>query len=63
MPIRVAYQAKKGIVSGAVIDCAALDGAEVARLLNGQRLDPEGFDDICRTLVGERAEELMDWLL
>ena len=62
-PIRVAYQAKKGIVSGAVIDCAALDGAEAARLLNGQRLDPEGFDDICRTLVGERAEELMDWLL
>lgn len=62
-PIRVAYQAKKGIVSGAVIDCAALDGAEAARFLNGQRLDPEGFDDICRTLVGERAEELMDWLL
>jgi lipoate-protein ligase A len=62
-PIRVAYQAKKGIVSGAVIDCAALDGAEAARLLNGQRLDPEGFDDICQTLVGERAEELMDWLL
>ena len=63
VPIRVAYQAKKGIVSGAEIDCDALDGAEAARLLNGSRLDPEGFDEICRALVGERAEELMDWLL
>lgn len=62
-PIRVAYQAKRGIVSGAEIDCAALDGGEAARLLNGSRLDPEGFDEICRTLVGDRAEELMDWLL
>ena len=62
-PIRVAYQAKRGIVSGAEIDCAALDGGEAARLLNGSRLDPEGFDEICRTLVGDRAEERMDWLL
>ncbi len=61
--IRVAYQAKKGIVSGAVIECDAVDGEEAARLLNGQRLDPEDFDRICRTLVGDRAEELMDWLL
>lgn len=59
----MAYQAKRGIVSGAEIDCAALDGGEAARLLNGSRLDPEGFDEICRTLVGDRAEELMDWLL
>lgn len=62
-PIRVAYQARKGIVSNAEIECAALDGDEAARLLNGARLDPEGFDEICRTLVGKRAEELMDWLL
>ena len=62
-PIRVAYQAKKGIVSNAELDCDAVDGAEAARLLNGQRLDPEGFAEICRALVGERAEELMDWLL
>ena len=59
----MAYQTKKGIVSGALIDCDALDGAEAARLLNGARLDPEGFDEICRTLAGNRAEELMDWLL
>ena len=63
VPIRVAYQAKKGIVSDASIDCAALDEAEAARLLNGSRLDPEGFAGICRALVGKRAEELMDWLL
>ena len=63
VPIRVAYQAKKGMISDAVIDCAALDGAEAARLLNGSRLDPEGFAGICRALVGKRAEELMDWLL
>lgn len=62
-PIRVAYQAKKGIVSNAEIDCDAVDGDEAARLLNGQRLDPEGFDTICRALAGNRAEELMDWLL
>ena len=63
VPIRVAYQAKRGIVSNAEIDCAALDGAQAARLLNGSRLDPEGFDKICRVLVGDQAEELMDWLL
>ena len=63
VPIRVAYQAKKGIVSGAEVDCAAVDGAEAVRLLSGSRLDPEGFDRICQALVGNRAEELMDWLL
>ena len=42
---------------------AALDEAEAARLLNGSRLDAEGFDDICRLLAGDQAEELMDWLL
>lgn len=63
VPIRVAYSAKRGIVSDAAIDCAALDGQEAARLLNGARLDPEGFAGICRLLAGDRAEGLMDWLL
>ena len=63
VPIRVAYSAKRGIVSDAANDCAALDGQEAARLLNGARLDPEGFAGICRLLAGDRAEELMDWLL
>ena len=62
-PIRVAYQAKRGIVSDAVIDCAAIDGALAAQLLNGARLDPEGFAAICRRLAGDGAGELMDWLM
>ena len=62
-PIRVAYQAKRGIVSSAVIDFAAIDGALAAQLLNGARLDPEGFAAICRRLAGDGAEELMDWLM
>lgn len=62
-PIRVAYQAKRGIVSDAVIDCAVIDGALAAQLLNGARLDPEGFAAICRRLAGDGAEELMDWLM
>lgn len=62
-PIRVAYQAKRGIVFGAEIDCSAVDGAQAAQLLNGQRLEPEGFAHICRVLAGDRAKELMDLLL
>lgn len=62
-PIRVAYQAKRGIVSGAEVRCPAIDGALAARLLNGARLDPEGFAAICRRLAGDGAEELMDWLM
>ena len=63
VPIRAAYQAKRGIVSDAVIDCAAVDGALAAQLLNGARLDPEGFVAVCRQLVGNAADELMDWLM
>ena len=62
-PIRVAYQAKRGIVSDAVIDCAVIDGALAAQLLNGARLDPEGFAAICQLLAGDGAEELMDYLM
>ena len=63
VPIRAAYQAKRGIVSDAVIDCAAVDGALAAQLLNGTRLDPENFAAICRQLAGSAADELMDWLM
>ena len=62
-PIHLTYRANRGIVSDAVIDCASVDGSEATRLLNGTRLDPEGFAAICRRLSGSRAEELMDWLL
>lgn len=63
MPIRAAYQARQGIVSDAVIDCAAIDGALASQLLNGTRLDPDGFAAICRRLAGGAADELMDWLM
>ena len=63
VPIRVAYQAKRGIVSDAVIDCAAIDGALAAQLLSGARLDPEGFAEVCRRLAGNASTELMDWLM
>lgn len=62
-PICVTYQAKRGIVSGAVIDCVAVDGTLADKLLNGARLDPEVFASACRILVGQQAEELMDWLM
>mgnify|MGYP002964129498 FL=1 len=50
-------------LGGAVIDCDAIDGALAAQLLNGARLDPEGFAAICHRLAGDGAEELMDWLM
>ena len=62
-PIRAAYAAKRGVISGAAVESPVIDGELAARLLNGARLDPEGFADVCRTLAGDRAEELMDWLL
>ena len=63
MPIRVAYDAKKGILSGVTVDCAALDSAEAAGLLNGARLDPEGLGALCCMLAGDRAMELLSNLL
>ena len=62
-PIHVGYRARRGVLSEAAVDCAALDGAAAARMLNGSRLDPEAFMDICRALAGERAEALLDCLL
>ncbi len=62
-PIRVSYQARRGILSGAAVDCPSLDGPLAARLLEGARLDPEGFSQICKELAGDRWEELLDLLL
>lgn len=60
----MSYEAKRGIVSNAVIACAAVEDEQAAaRLLSGQRLDPEGFAAVCRDLAGDQAEELMDWLM
>ena len=62
-PFQARYQARRGIVSDAAIVCPAIDGEKAAALLNGARLDPEGFAEICRELVGERANELLELLL
>lgn len=57
------YQARRGVVSDAEIVCPAIDGEKAAKLLDGARLDPEGFADVCRALAGDRAEELLELLL
>lgn len=57
------YQARRGIVSDVEIACPAIDGEKAAKLLDGARLDPEGFAEICRDLAGDRAEELLELLL
>ena len=62
-PIRVAYQAKRGIVSGVTVDCPLLDGCLAAALLEGGRLDPERFSSVCLRVAPDRADELMDWLM
>ena len=61
-PIRVAYEAKKGILSNVEIVSRAVDGERAARLLGGARLDPDGLEDVCRELAGEKAGELLGWL-
>lgn len=62
-PIFIAYQAKKGIVSDARIESPAINGLLAASLLNGARLDPEGFAAICRELAGDQEEALLELLL
>lgn len=62
-PAEISYQARKGIVTEARIDSPVIDGPLAASLLNGARLDPDGFADICRKLAGERAEELLELLM
>jgi len=62
-PFRAGYQARRGIVSDAEVVSPVIDGRKAAELLSGARLDPEGFADICRTLAGDRAEELLELLL
>ena len=62
-PIRVAYRAKKGVISDALVDCAILDGSHAAALLNGSRLDPDRFLHICQALLPDQPEALLSWLL
>ena len=62
-PFHAWYQARKGILSGAAIECPAIDREKAAAQLNGARLDPEGIAAVCRELAGERGPELLDLLL
>ena len=62
-PLRVAYKAKKGVLSDACIESPFIDAERAALLLNGSRLDPDGLQKICFALAGERAGELMEYLM
>ncbi|MGN0185343.1 MAG: biotin/lipoate A/B protein ligase family protein [Aristaeellaceae bacterium] len=62
-PLHVAYKAKKGILSDACIESRFIDAEHAAHLLNGSRLDPDGLQKICFVLAGERAGELMEYLM
>ncbi len=62
-PLHVAYRAKKGVLSDACIESPFIDAERAAQLLNGSRLDPDGLRKICFGLAGERAQELMEYLM
>ena len=62
-PIFVRYEAKRGLLLGAEICSDALDAQAAGAMLNGARLDPALFLELCRTLAGERAGELLDCLM
>lgn len=62
-PILITYQARKGIVSGVRIDSPVIDGALAETLLNGAKLDPDGFAEICEKLAGGQSGELLELLL
>ena len=62
-PIFVRYEAKRGLLRNTEVCSDALDARALCAMLNGARLDPALFLEICRTLAGERAEELLDCLM
>ncbi|MDO5322675.1 MAG: lipoate--protein ligase [Clostridia bacterium] len=62
-PLRVAYKAKKGVLCDACIESPVIDAYLAASLMNGSRLDPDGFAKICFVLAGSRAEELLELLM
>lgn len=59
-PIRVRYEARHGLIRNAAVRSDAIDAARASALLEGARLDPALFLDICQALAGERAAELFD---
>ena len=62
-PIFVRYEARHGLLRNAEVRSDALDAQVLCAMLNGVRLDPALFLELCRTLAGERAEELLDCLM
>ena len=62
-PLHVAYRAKKGVLCDACIESPVIDASLAASLMNGSRLDPDGLQKICFALAGERAGELMEYLM
>lgn len=59
-PIRVRYEARHGLIRNAAVRSDAIDAARASALLEGARLDPALFLDVCQALAGERAAELFD---
>ena len=62
-PIFVRDEARRGLLRNAEVRSDALDAQALCAMLNGVRLDPALFLELCRTLAGERAEELLDCLM
>lgn len=59
-PIRVRYEARHGLIRNAAVQSDAIDAVRASALLEGARLDPALFLDVCQALAGERAAELFD---
>lgn len=62
-PIRVSYRAKQGVVSDVRLESPLVDGEQASALLEGSRLDPDFFAEVCRRLEPERSDELFNWLM
>lgn len=62
-PFHVRYQAKQGVLSEVSVECGAIDCALAEKLLEGARLDPDGFAGLCGVLAGDRSGELLDLLI
>lgn len=62
-PVHIAYQARKGILSGVQIDSAIPGLAQAAALLEGARLDPEELRALCCRAAGEQGQALWELLL
>ena len=60
-PIRVAYSAKRGILSNVQVECEAFDAGKAGKALEGAKLDPEAMEQLCLDLTGK--PELLNFFL